>query len=1500
MKPTVTTFMFLITLLVLSSMTLFAQAPVNDECTGAVNVTSLPFSYSENTRTATHNISDPVLDCADGGGGKTVWFKFTPATTLFYTISTRNSTPADYDIAMGLYTGACNNLSLVDCNDDILPGTSRQAEVSDTLYAGVTYYIHVAEWKGGGPSGGTPTGGDLVFEVFQDTLKALYKGPFAGSVASGAITNTGAVMNLRPGDKENKEIENNPEVPLIQTKNGVIKATGKAGSNLYRDDMSRTGAQSISQPVALQNFKSMNSTGFIPPDGNCAVGPNHVISIANSTFRIYTKDGTMLHEITLDSWFSNVRSPVGFSDPQVLYDHYAHRWIMGGGGFSVPYSFLISVSDDDDPNGSWTNWSLPAGIGDSVTNNLPDYPQIGFDEQAIYITSREYNPGFLFSRIRIVPKAQLYAGGTGAVNWFDLYDLREPDHRTVKLDGIRPSYMFGAPGIHFFVNTSPYNPGSFITLWTLTNPITTPVLTGKNIPVVEFYGAPNADQKDGSTNLFESGGSQIRHKAIYRDSSLWVAHSIAKDSGSIYSAVRYIRLNPFTGAVSEDAALGLDGYWHFYPALMVDGNKNIVITYSMSSTNDYAGVWMTGRKNTDPAGLSPSIMVKSGDGHYEVFGSDLRNRWGDYSGAGLDPVDSLSIWITAEYASATNVWGLWTARTKLSPVEGKYLYANNLSHTFSIQEVGTTSNGYDVMLRNFGSDPVQINSITQPSANFSLPNLPALPVTIALGDTLIFHVAFTPQDTGALSTVVTITSDDVDRSPMTFNATGTAFHIIAAQPHTMYASSGTIDGGKIYTVNPLTGDLSLLGNSGYGQVLDLRVHPSTKELYALVPSGTGALIARVNSERGDAHPTAVFINQTFLKGMEFLNDSTVYVGKINGKIYTVNLRTGVSTEVASTGLLIAGLALDPVTHQLWVSSRNTSNSDRMYKVSMPSGTSTIVGSTGFGQQTTDIAFDANGNLYGLIGSSSQTNRLILIDTLTGAGTLVGSMARSSMQGIALSTQSLVAGKYLYGTPLLHTLSGEVGTTTSGYDVVVINFGSDPVQITSITQPSTDFTLPNLPTLPASIASGDTLIFHVTFAPQSPGTFSTIITMESDDTDRSPMTFKATGTGYQTGTIQLKANWNMVSLPIAVSNPSVGAVFPNAMGQTFYYQGNYYATSSLLSGVGYWVKYASAIDQELTGTSVNVDTIPVRKKWNMIGSVSTEIPTSSVFPIPPVDIVSSFYWYNPDSGYALSNTISPGKAYWVKTDTSGKLILNYTVASKYDARNGIDLNGLNSLRIQDATKQSQVLYFGNHDDKGIDMNRYELPPAPPVGTFDARFASNSVVALHSVDSKTNEFPIHIDATEYPVTIHWNVNSVGLSKYSLIVTDEKGKRSVSTMNGEGKFILTSANSHVKLQVDENILPTAFSLKQNYPNPFNPTTQIRYELPVDALIRLTIFDVLGREVTTLVNGEQKAGVYDAQLDASGFASGVYYYQLTAEPINASGNFSRFQSINKMLLMK
>ncbi|MCX6166351.1 MAG: T9SS type A sorting domain-containing protein [Ignavibacteriae bacterium] len=88
-----------------------------------------------------------------------------------------------------------------------------------------------------------------------------------------------------------------------------------------------------------------------------------------------------------------------------------------------------------------------------------------------------------------------------------------------------------------------------------------------------------------------------------------------------------------------------------------------------------------------------------------------------------------------------------------------------------------------------------------------------------------------------------------------------------------------------------------------------------------------------------------------------------------------------------------------------------------------------------------------------------------------------------------------------------------------------------------------------------------------------------------------------------------------------------------------------------------------------------------------------------------------------------------------------------------------------------------------------------------------------------------------------------------------------------------------------------PTKYDLKQNYPNPFNPVTKINYELPKDGFVTLKIYDILGREVRTLINEVKTAGYYSVDFDASTLSSGVYFYKMEA---------GLFSDIKRMVLIK
>ena len=103
--------------------------------------------------------------------------------------------------------------------------------------------------------------------------------------------------------------------------------------------------------------------------------------------------------------------------------------------------------------------------------------------------------------------------------------------------------------------------------------------------------------------------------------------------------------------------------------------------------------------------------------------------------------------------------------------------------------------------------------------------------------------------------------------------------------------------------------------------------------------------------------------------------------------------------------------------------------------------------------------------------------------------------------------------------------------------------------------------------------------------------------------------------------------------------------------------------------------------------------------------------------------------------------------------------------------------------------------------------------------------------------------------------------------------------------------STGTAVGIINEMNRIPKVFAISQNYPNPFNPSTIINYEVPKSGLVKIKIYDILGREASTLVSEEKSPGRYKVKFDGSNFASGLYFYRITS---------NSFIAKKKMLLLK
>ncbi|MHC4093431.1 MAG: T9SS type A sorting domain-containing protein, partial [Planctomycetota bacterium] len=409
-------------------------------------------------------------------------------------------------------------------------------------------------------------------------------------------------------------------------------------------------------------FHGITQTQFIPPDPIVAAGPQHLMALVNSDFAIFSKTGTNQKQISAETWFNNVAPGNNAFDPKVIYDHFAKRWVMVwlAVNFSDSTSYLlVSASDDSIPDGTWCNWALPGHVnGTTPDTTWSDYQGLGFDDQAVYIVPNQFGFNFSFSyaKIRIIPKSTLYDAGCPAITYTDLWDLQDPDNPGLPVATTRPAVTYGTPGVEYLISDSRFLTGNTVTLWSLTNPLSaTPTLTGVNVPVTQRTIAPDAEQLGGG-RLLDVGGSRVRN-VVYRDGSVWTAHSVGDASG-LYARARYLRIAVAGPTVLEDVSWGSDNCWLFFPAITADALSNMVLVYNQSCTDEYASIRYTGRRPTDP-GLQPSAQLKAGETNYQRGpGDDV--RWGDYNGVAVDPVDTTLVWMFAEYAaSPANTWGTW-------------------------------------------------------------------------------------------------------------------------------------------------------------------------------------------------------------------------------------------------------------------------------------------------------------------------------------------------------------------------------------------------------------------------------------------------------------------------------------------------------------------------------------------------------------------------------------------------------------------------------------------------------------------------------------------------------------------------------------------------------------------------------------------------------------------------------------------------------------------------
>ena len=158
----------------------------------------------------------------------------------------------------------------------------------------------------------------------------------------------------------------------------------------------------------------------------------------------------------------------------------------------------------------------------------------------------------------------------------------------------------------------------------------------------------------------------------------------------------------------------------------------------------------------------------------------------------------------------------------------------------------------------------------------------------------------------------------------------------------------------------------------------------------------------------------------------------------------------------------------------------------------------------------------------------------------------------------------------------------------------------------------------------------------------------------------------------------------------------------------------------------------------------------------------------------------------------------------------------------------------------------------------------------------------------VDLAVDNMDLTSDMTEYSTSFNASSFPASVGKKLGIWFDNITSDTNSWLGLDNVRLINSGTTSVK---ETKLNPTVYSLSQNYPNPFNPVTKISYAIPVEEFVTLKVYDLLGKEVATLVNEQKAPGNFTVQFDASKLTSGMYMYSLKA------GSFS---VTKKLLLVK
>lgn len=406
------------------------------------------------------------------------------------------------------------------------------------------------------------------------------------------------------------------------------------------------GGTTRATPGAM--FPGIGFTGLIPADPQIAVSKTHIVQVVNTTIAFYTKSGVTQFKQDMGTFFSGMGASFIY-DPKIFFDKFTNRFfvvILDQDDTNKTSDFLIAVSDDADPNGTWKKFKIDNKATLNNNDFWLDYEGWGFNKDAVVATGNmfPFASGNVFVQAMVMKKSELINGSTVTATKFN--DTDTFTIQVAKMDDNTSNFIYGCS----------LDSTSSVRVYAWRNLTTTPemVFTTVNVPSFSTIGAPPSS---GGTVLDSLSGRVV--DATFRTGSLLTAHTTRAASGNTRSQVTWYEFRPGTWPTSGTVSLFQAGNialpgdaWAFLPGINKNKFGDIGVMFTRSSTNIIADILVCSRLSTDPKGqMGAPIQLATSDRAYRAGG-----RWGDYGSVAIDPTDDYTFWGTNMKSRSDGLW----------------------------------------------------------------------------------------------------------------------------------------------------------------------------------------------------------------------------------------------------------------------------------------------------------------------------------------------------------------------------------------------------------------------------------------------------------------------------------------------------------------------------------------------------------------------------------------------------------------------------------------------------------------------------------------------------------------------------------------------------------------------------------------------------------------------------------------------------------------------------